>query len=146
MITSSPHAWLRPLWQALKQQKFFDPLAPELQAEQLAAALATDHPTKAQEIRAWNATTRRAMLAVLDESVRAGKSSKEVELWRMRKGERGLRCVAVYLPTGVDLRLLEAGDLRRTELFQDGLSLQGRSRAWRAALIRSGWAEPVPLG
>ena len=40
---------------------------------------------------------------------------QETELWRMRKGERELQCVAVYLTTGIDLRLLEAGEIRRTE-------------------------------
>jgi hypothetical protein len=73
------------------------------------------------------------MLSVLDEGVRAGKAAKEVELWRMGKGEREVRCVAVYLAAGIDLRLLEAGDMRRTVLFRDGLSLQGRSRSWRIA-------------
>lgn len=140
-VSSDPHAWLRPFWSSLKRQPLFDRLAPELQAEQLAAAVETYHPAKAQGIRDWSATTRRAMLAVLDEGVKARKSAKEVELWRMHKGERELRCVAVYLATGVDLRLLEAGDLRRTELFLDGLSLQGRSRAWRQALANSGWQE-----
>ncbi len=33
----------------------------------------------------------------------------------MQKGEREVRCVAVYLPTGVELRLLDAGELRRTQ-------------------------------
>ncbi len=143
MVSSNPHAWLRPFWAALKLQPFFDRLAPELQTEQLATALQTDHPAKAQEIREWNAATRRAMLAVLDEGVRAGKSAKEVELWRMQKGERELCCMAAYLPTGIDLRLLEVGDMLRTELFQDGLRVQARSRAWRTALAKSGWAAPV---
>jgi hypothetical protein len=34
------------------------------------------------------------------------------ELWRVRKGSRELVCVAVYMPHGVDLRLLEEGDNR----------------------------------
>jgi hypothetical protein len=130
-VSSNPHAWLCSFWSALKQQPFFDRLAPELQAEQLAAALESDYPAKAREIREWNAATRRAMLAVLDEGVRAGKSAKEVELWRMQKGEREVRCVAVYLPSGVDLRLIEGGELQRTELFRDGVSVVAAGRRWQ---------------
>lgn len=45
-VSSNPHAWLYPFWSAMKRQPFFDRLAPELQAEQLATALEADHPTK----------------------------------------------------------------------------------------------------
>ena len=65
-ISNSPHRWLLPFWAELKRRAFFDHLAPELQAEALAAALEADYPAKAQEIRGWNFATRRAMLAVLD--------------------------------------------------------------------------------
>ena len=33
----------------------------------------------------------------------------------MRKDGRVLICVAVYMPHGIDLRLLEDGDIRRTQ-------------------------------
>jgi hypothetical protein len=145
-VSSNPHAWLSPFWAALKHQPFFDRLALELQAEQLAAALEADYPTEAHEIRDWNATTRRAMLAVLEEGVRAGKASKEVELWRMQKGARQVTCVAVYVATGVDLRLLPAGEMLRTELFRDAPHLQARARQWRELLVKSGWRELVTQG
>jgi hypothetical protein len=29
---------------------------------------------------------------------------REVELWRVAKGDRELRCLAVYMPTGIDMR------------------------------------------
>jgi hypothetical protein len=35
---------------------------------------------------------------------------REMELWRVRKDGRELRCVAVYLLTGIDLRLMEDGE------------------------------------
>ena len=58
-------------WQRLhQQQSFFANLAPELQASALADALAKDYPNKAEEIREWNAITRRAMIAVLDQALR----------------------------------------------------------------------------
>ena len=43
----------------------------------------------------------------------------EVELWVVRKGERELRCVVCYLPTGLDLRLMKGDDFHRTELHRD---------------------------
>ena len=85
--------------------------------------------------------TRTAMLAVLDMALAAGPATRETELWRVAKGQRHVRCVAVYMPTGVDLRLLEDGEMTRTELFTDGLTLQSRSREWRAALVVTGWRE-----
>src|SRR3954467_9113093 len=107
-ISSDPNAWLRPYWQRLhQQQSSFVNLAPELQANALADALAQDHPTKAAEIREWNATTRRAMIAVLDQTLKEKHADKQVELWRMRKGDREVVCVAVYTLVGVDPRLLE---------------------------------------
>jgi hypothetical protein len=59
------------------------------------------------------------------------------ELWRVHKGARCLACIAVYLPHGVDLQLLEDGDIRRTELLRDGHRLSrgrtsGASGFWPA--------------
>lgn len=36
--------------------------------------------------------------------------TNQQELWRIRKGDRELTCLAVYLPIGVDLRLMEGAD------------------------------------
>ena len=95
-VSSSPHAWLIPFWTELKRQAFFARLAPELQSEALALALEIDYPAKAQEIREWNFATRRAMLAGLDMLLTAGPTKRETELWRMQKGQREVRCVAVH--------------------------------------------------
>lgn len=132
-ISSDPNAWLRPFWAELRKQPFFDKLAPELQAGALAAALEDDYPAKAQEIREWNFATRRAMLAVLDQALVESHTAKETELWRMRKGEREVRCVVVYTAVGVDLRLVEGGEMLRTELFSDGQLALVRARQWRTA-------------
>src|SRR5580765_5719938 len=116
-ISSDPNAWLRSYWQRLhQQQSFFANLAPELQAKALADALAEDHPNQAAEIREWNATTRRAMIAVLDQALKERHADRQTELWRMTKGDRELTCVAVYTRVGLDLRLLEGGEILRTEL------------------------------
>jgi hypothetical protein len=139
-ISSDPTAWLRHYWAELHLQPFFGNLAPELQSEQLARALEQEHPAVAQEIREWNPATRRAMLAVLDQALKERHAARTTELWRMRKGERELTCVAVYTAVGLDLRLLEAGEMLRTELCRDSPSLRGRAEDWRVALQRTGWA------
>ena len=45
-----------------------------------------------------------------------------------------MQCLVVYVATGFDLRLLEAGEMLRTELFQDALMPERRARRWRQAL------------
>lgn len=133
-VSSDPHAWLRPYWADLhRQHAFFRNLAPELQAAALADALAQNHPAKAAEIRAWNPVTTRAMLAVLDQALAERHTAKETELWRATKGGRERRCIAVHVPSGVDLRLLEDGEIVRTALFQAGPSAVATARRWRAA-------------
>jgi hypothetical protein len=64
---------------------------------------------------------------------------REVELWRVRKDSRELRCVAVYLASGIDLRLLEEEDFRRTQLLKDAPAVEARGSEWRMALIERGW-------
>jgi hypothetical protein len=65
--------------------------------------------------------------------------TNEIELWRMRKGDRELRCLAVYLPTGIDVRLFEGSDFRRTQLVRDAPAVTALSDKWRAALREHGW-------
>jgi hypothetical protein len=48
-------------------------------------------------------------------------------------------CVAVYVATGIDLRLLEGGEMLRTELFRDAPSLRAGAGRWQEALRSSGW-------
>ena len=106
-VSSNPQAWLRPYWKQLYEQTFFANLSPEHQAEQLACVIEADYPAMAAEIRGWNPATRRAMIAGLDQGLLERHADREVELWRMRKGDREVRCVAVYVATGIDLQLLE---------------------------------------
>jgi hypothetical protein len=80
------------------------------------------------------------MLAVLDTTVAAGPTKRETELWRMRKGEREVRCVAVHLAVGVDLRLLEGTDMLRTELVRNAHAAPARSEQWANALETTGWS------
>ena len=67
------------------------------------------------------------------ESLGSGPASRE--LWRAEKSGRHLVCRAVYLPHGIDLRLLEDDDIRRTVLLKDGPSAEATARAWRDALL-----------
>jgi hypothetical protein len=141
-VSSDPNAWLRSYGQRLqRQQSFFANLAPELQANALAEALEEDHPARAAAIREWNATTRRAMIAVLDQALKAEHTARQTELWRMRKGEREVRCVAVYTSVGVDLRLLEGEEMLRTVLFRESFTLRAGTDQWRKAMLATGWKE-----
>ena len=62
-------------------------------------------------------------------------TAKEIELWMTTTGGRERRCLAVYVPSGIDLRLLEDGEIIRTELFHDGPSAVGAARRWRAGRL-----------
>ena len=81
------------------------------------------------------------MLASLDMAVVEGHTAREVELWRARQGERVVPCVAVYLPTGIDLRLLDGGDMLRTVLCGAPWSLKATARVWLEAVVSEGWAD-----
>jgi hypothetical protein len=60
----------------------------------------------------------------------------------VQKGDRGLRCVAHYLPTGIDVRLLEAdGSFRRTQLCRIAPEVEKLSADWLKALLDVGWAQ-----
>jgi hypothetical protein len=76
-----------------------------LQAKALADAVQADYGAKAAEIRNSNHATAVAMLTWLDTVTRTRPRHRETELWWMRQDERECRCVAVYLPTGIDVRL-----------------------------------------
>jgi hypothetical protein len=57
----------------------------------------------------------------------------------MQKAERTLTCLAVYMPHGVDVRLLEDGDVRRTQLVSDGPQAEVLADAWKTAAQKLGW-------
>ena len=48
-----------------------------------------------------------------------------------------MRCVAVYLPSGIDLRLLAGGDMLRTVLCHAPWSLKDTARVWLEALAEA---------
>jgi hypothetical protein len=131
-------AWLYPYYVALKR---FDRLARVLQAKALADAVQADHPAKATEIRDWNHATAIAMLTWLDTVMRTRPRHRESKLWRMRKNDREYRCVAVYLPTGIDVRF-QGDEMRRTRLVPDKWLAQRLSAKW-ATQLRDAWWSAV---
>ena len=57
----------------------------------------------------------------------------------VHKDSRQLRFVAVYLPNGIDLPLMEGEDFRRTQLLTDEPAVQMKAEEWRSTLRGSGW-------
>lgn len=133
-------ALLLPHWATLKRRTFFDRLAPELQAKALAEALEASHPAEAREVREWTPPTRRTVLARLDNGLRDGPARPQRVLWTAHKGERReVRCVAVSMPFGTELRLMERGDLLRSELLREVYLVELKAEEWRLALVGAGW-------
>jgi hypothetical protein len=139
-ISSDLTAWLRPYYARIAEQPGFSDLAVTHQFARLLEAIADDHPKPAAIMREYNDATQRATLGHLLKMQQQQPLHREESLWTVRKGDRLLRCVVVYLPSGADLRLLEAGEFRRTVLFRDGPALERRQGEWREALEQSGWA------
>lgn len=55
------------------------------------------------------------------------------------KQTRALRCEAVYLPHGIDVRVLERDDLIRTALCRSAPEVEQVSAEWSAKLALVGW-------
>jgi hypothetical protein len=138
-ISSDPHAWLRPYYAELVARGGFGLLAPALQFQALIDAFAVDHPSKVADYQGWNDAGQRAFLSWLAEVTTERPPTRETELWRMRKGERTLRCAAVHIPTGIDLRLFEGSDFLRTALTPDAPAAHAKASEWKRALRARGW-------
>ena len=67
-------------------------------------------------------------------------AAAQIEFWTVRKGDRVLRCVAVYLPLGIDVRLLETDGFRRTQLCRDAPEAHALAETWKVALLAGGWS------
>jgi hypothetical protein len=66
-------------------------------------------------------------------------AQRDIELWRVTKNSPELRWIAVYLPTGIDLRLMQGEEFRRTQLLRDGPAAQELAEEWRLKLRERGW-------
>lgn len=132
IILSDDETLLRRYWEGLLRRSPDLPnLAPELQAEALADAMEAEHPKKAAIIRDWNPFRRGAKLAMLMTAPCNEPLDAFKELWRLRSSDREVRCIAMYVSNGVDLRLLRGGVKLRAELFVDVPLLGIRSKQWR---------------
>ena len=139
-ISSNPDAWMRLYYEAVAAREGFALLSIPIQFATLVDAIAVDYPTKAATLRLIaDLPSQRAFLGSLSNVVYRSPAAREVELWCVRKDSRELRCVAVYMPTGIDLRLMEGEDFRRTELLRDGPAVEARAQGWRGKLRGKGW-------
>lgn len=92
-------------------------------------------------MREWSVAAQHAVLIHLASMVDQKAHAEPVELWRVRKGERELRCVVHYLPSGIDMRLMEGDGFRRTQLCKLALEVERLSDNWRNALLKVGWSK-----
>ena len=141
-VSSDPHAWIYPIYARLRADTRFGLLSPAHQFEALATAVEKESATKAASMREWNLAAQIGLLGWLNDVLRETPDpTNEIELWRVRKGERELRCVAVYLPSGIDVRLFEGDDFRRTQLVRDSPEVETLTNKWEKALLERGWTQ-----
>lgn len=126
-------------YQQLLRAGTFNALASEQVASLLAEAIQADYPNQAQEIREWTTATRQAMLGVLDDLAEAGDLSRHTTLWRASQLKRQAECAAVYLPQGIDVRLLIDGDADRTSLVANPWLAEEQAAVWLRGLLASDW-------
>lgn len=137
-VSSDPHAFLRPIYRRLAADRAFHYLAEPLQFDRLVEAAAEVSERHAVAMRGYNVLARSALLRHLARPSRSGQARSR-SLWTLTKGDRVLTCVAVYLPNGVDVRALEGGDMRRTQLVPDGPQAEALAQAWWEKAERVGW-------
>lgn len=140
-LTSDPHAWLRPLWRRLASDAGFLRLAPSLQFDALRALARREHPTAARYLSEINAVSAAALLGHLSKAVESDAArGHAIALWTATRGDRRLQCEALHLPSGLDVRLVEAGEFRRTSLCRDVPAVTALVAHWKARLVEAGWA------
>jgi hypothetical protein len=142
VVSSDPHAFLRPIYRRLAADRSFHLLAEQLQFDRLIEAAAEVSERHAAVMRDYNGPTRSAILRHLAKAESLREGAEQVELWTLKKGDRILTCIAVYLPNGVDVRALEGGDMRKTQLVKDGPHAEAQGVEWRAKAEASGWRAP----
>ena len=137
---------MRPYYEAVASQEGFARFAIPIQFAILVDAVAQDHPEKAAKLRdIGDVRWQRAILGSLAHIVYRRLAQREIELWRATKNSPELRWIAVYLPTGIDLRLMQGEEFRRTQLLRDGPAAQELTEEWRLKLRERGWTWIVQL-
>lgn len=114
-VSVDPYAWLKPSYARLRSDPGFARLAPASQFAELCRAASEHSAPKAASMREWNATTQAALLTHLANSIHEHPNpSGQIELWRVRKHARTLRCVAMYLSHGILVEAsLSCGEFHR---------------------------------
>ena len=87
-------------------------LSPSHQFDLLRTAVAVEHPAKAEAMPEWSPAMKDGLLLHLGNTVQQDTPVETIELWRVKKGDRELRCVTRYIPSGIDVRLFEGDDFR----------------------------------
>jgi len=140
LVSSDPHAWLRPIYRQLAADRSFALISAETQFTLLVEAATAQSEHRAAQLREFNHTTRVALLGHLAKLEQQRPGPRQVEMWTAQKGARTLSCVALYLAHGVDVRLLEGEELRRTQLVKDRPRAEALADEWRGAATRLGWS------
>ena len=135
LVSSDSHVWLRPLYARLRSDHRFGLFSPAHQFETLAKAVEEDSPAKAATMREWSPAAQIGCLVGSRCGCEQPNPISEVELWRVRKGDRELHCLAVYLPSGIDVRLMEGDNFQRTQLVRDAPATEIVSKEWSAKLM-----------
>lgn len=139
IVSSNPHAFLRPIYRRLCVDRQFHLLAEPLQYDRLVEAAAEVSEHHATLMREYSPDAKRSLLRHLAnaESLRPGE--KQIDMWRLHKDDRVVTCVAVYLPIGIDLRVFLNDDLRRTQLVKDGPRAEALAAHWKLQALEHGW-------
>jgi hypothetical protein len=130
---------MRPYYTEVALRAGFAHLSPAHQFAALIERIARDQPERAAELGALNAAAARTIVSWLATLTGEKRAARETALWRVRKGTRELRCVAVAVATGIDLRLIEGDDFRRTALCADVAALTSGADDWLHRLVQRGW-------
>jgi hypothetical protein len=118
-VSSDPDPWMRPHYETVASREGFAVLPIPIPFATRVNAIAQEHPSKAAKLREIDDLPwQRAILGSLAHVIYSRPAQREVEPWRMAKDSRELRCITRYLPTGIDLRLMEGEDFRRTQLLK----------------------------
>lgn len=97
---------------------------------------------KTEQMREYSPAAQVGLLGWLNSVVQQNPNPQQATmLWTMKKGRWDLTCVFVYLPTGIELRLYEGVEFRRTKLCKDGPEVQALAETWHRLLLGNGWEE-----
>jgi hypothetical protein len=111
----------------LKADPAFNMLAMPLRFAALCEVVEVDHLDRARWMREWSPAAQEGMLNWLETVTKEKPAVTEVELWTVTKGTRTLRCIAPYLPIGIDLRLMQGPDFHRTEVHRNADAANARA-------------------